>query len=254
MKRKLTQLSAILVFLFALPMATFAASYPLYLCGGATANLKPDPAVEAALAVGDQVMWQEFQTDGTTPIGTAVSLPVTVAGTAPAFTTATSLATGEHTYKVFVISASPNTCTGDVSDPFKLYVLPSSSVSLGAPSNANYCEAASGTNQSSVITATASPAIDPSLSDVSYTYTWTATKDAAAVADITTIGSQATNVFTLNTTAKGSYVFTVGIKYTIAAGQGTLKSADNNGCVQTSSPSTPVVVTPKPGKPSITFS
>lgn len=254
MKTKLTQLIIILMFLFALPAASFAASYPLYLCGGATANLKPDPTVEAALAVGDKVMWQEFQADGTTPIGTVVTLPVTVAGTAPAFTTSTSLATGEHTYKVFVISASPNTCTGDVSDPFKLYVLPSAAVSIGAPTNPTYCEAASGTNQSSVLTATATPAIDPSLTDVSYTYTWTATKDASPVADVTTIGNQSANVFTLNTAVKGSYIFTVGIKYTIAAGQGTLKSADNNGCVQTSSASTPVVVTPKPGKPSITFS
>jgi hypothetical protein len=251
MKTKINKIGLILMLLFVLPVATFAVSYPLYLCGGATANLKPDPTVEAALGVGDRVMWQEFDASGA-PIGTVTPLTVTVAGTAPSFTTISTLSTGEHTYKVFVISASPNTCTGDVSDPFKLYVLPTASVSLGAPSNGNYCEAASGTNQSSVITATATPTIDASLTDVSYTYTWTATKDGSAVTDVTTIGTQATNVFTMNTNVKGSYIFTTAIKYTVASG--TLKSADGNGCVHTSAPSTPIVVTPKPGKPTITFS
>ncbi|MCD0490628.1 hypothetical protein LPB86_20490 [Pedobacter sp. MC2016-14] len=249
MKTKLTKLGATLLCVFALQMSAFAVSYPLYLCGGATAALRPDATVTAALLPGDRIMWQEFQADGTTPIGTVTEIAVTTAATAPAYTTASGLATGAHVYKVFVISAAPNTCSGDVSDPFSLYVLPTSSVTLGAPTVANYCEAG-GSATSSVVTATPST-FDSSLTDVSFAFTWTATKDGAAVSDVTTVGTAASNVFTINTTAVGEYTVKTSIAYTVSSG--VLKSGDSAGCVQSSGSSTAVKVTAKPGKPVISF-
>lgn len=251
MKTKFTNLRLIAVafFLFALPFSVLADSYPLYLCGGATANLKPDVTVEAGLAVGDQVVWQEWST-ADAPIGTATPLSVTVAGTAPVFTVSNSLSTGEHRFKVFIISASPNTCSGDVSPAFSLYVLPEATLALGTPSNASFCQGASNpTTQSSVIPANAT-AIAAALTDVSYAYTWTATKGGVAVGDVSTIGVASGNTFTLNNTAgAGAYIFTASIKYVVAAG--VLKSGDTNGCVKTSAPSSTITVTPKPATPTI---
>lgn len=251
MKTKSTTLRLIAVafFLFALPFSVLADSYPLYLCGGATANLKPDATVEATLAVGDKVVWQEWSL-ADLPIGTATELSVTTAGTAPVFTLSNSLSSGEHRFKVFIISAAPNTCSGDVSPSYNLYVLPEATVTLGTPSNASFCQGASNpTTQSSVIPANAT-AIAPALTDVSYTYTWTATKDGGAVTDVTTIGVASGNTFTLNNTAgAGAYVFTASIKYAVAAG--VLKSSDSDGCVKTSGASSTITVTPKPSTPTI---
>jgi len=255
MKTAITKLSAILFLLFALPLGTFAAvNFPLYLCGGAIANLKPDATVTAALAVGDRVIWQEFDA-ADQPVGTATTITVTTAGTVDNFTTPGALSSGAHSYKVFVISAAPNTCTGDVSDPFSLYVLPTATVSLGTPSNANYCEAG-GATSSSVVTATI-PTLDAAIgTDITFAYNWTATKDGAAVTPVTGvggIGTAADNVFTLSTTTTGTYKLKLAINYAPAAGV-TLKSGDGNGCVVTSTESSDIKVTPKPGKPTVSFS
>lgn len=254
MKTTMTKFG-ILVLLFVLPLGTFAAvNFPLYLCGGATANLKPDATVTAALAVGDRVIWQEFDA-ADQPIGTATTLNVTTAGTVGNFTTPVGLGSGSHSYKVFVISAAPNTCTGDVSDPFSLYVLPAATATLGTPSNANYCEAG-GATSSSVVTATV-PALAAAIgTDITYNYDWTATKDGSAVTPVTGvggIGSAADNIFTLSTTTTGTYKLKLSINYVPAAGV-TLKSGDGNGCVVTSAESSDIKVTPKPGKPVVSFS
>ncbi|ALL07417.1 hypothetical protein AQ505_19135 [Pedobacter sp. PACM 27299] len=257
-KFKTLSLIAITFILFALPFSSSAASFALYLCGGATAGLIPDAAVNATLKNGDKIMWQEFDAAGNTPIGSPITVTVAADATPLPFTVGSGLSVGAHYFKVFIIAVNPNNCSGDLSDPFSLYVLPTAAVAIGTPSQTSFCEANSNpTTQNSVLTATAT-ALDAALTDVTYAFTWTATKDAAAVTDVTTIGAIGpvspvnVNTFTLNNTAgHGAYIFKAGVKYVIAPGNGVLKSPSDLGCPAESAASATITVTPKPGKPGI---
>jgi hypothetical protein len=239
MKTKLTTLKLILILGFMLPMSTFAKSYALYLCGGATATLQP---AIAGVALADQVIWVDVTggTNTTLKSGTGADMNYSIPN---------NLAVGEHTYRVHSVSASPNSCTGDYTE-FVFYVLPPITVTLSNPTNANYCEAASGTNTSSSITATTNT-LDPSLTDVSFNYLWTGTKGGTTV-DVTTIGTGATtSTYVLNTTAPETYIFKAAANYAVSSG--VLKSGDNSGCAVTSAASSPIKVTPKPAAPTITI-
>ncbi|MBB2151223.1 hypothetical protein [Pedobacter gandavensis] len=248
------RLAAVAFALFALPFNALADSFDLYLCGTGTASLIPDATVTATLKAGDILVWQEWNPAGDTPIGTVTQVNVTTNATAPSFPLP-ALATGAHNFKVFVISASPNSCSGDVSPAFKIYSLPVPTVALTAPVT-SFCEENSNAVRSAVITATAL-SLATVLSDVSYEFTWTATKNAAAVGNVTTIGEIGAittpvnvNTFTLNSSAtKGDYVFIATVKYKVASG--TLKSDAGTGCVGTSTASPTITVTPKPATPTI---
>lgn len=253
---KTLKLIAIVFALFALPFNALASAFDLYLCGTGTASLLPDLTVTGTLKTNDIVVWQEFNATTDAPMGTATQLTVTANGVAPAFSLP-ALGTGAHNYKVFVISASANSCSGDVSDPFKIYALPAPTITLAAPT-LTFCESGSNTAlTNSVITATAA-ALATELTDVSYEFVWTATKDAAAVADVTTVGSIGAisptavnvNTFTLdNTAGHGAYIFKAKINYKVSAG--TLKGDSGNGCVVESAASPTIDVTAKPAKPTI---
>ncbi|MHA4894969.1 hypothetical protein ACXZ1K_09465 [Pedobacter sp. PWIIR3] len=244
---------AIMLFLFASPFLAMAETYPLYICGGAIANLKPDATVEGALLVGDKVTWQEF-TAADVPIGAATVLTVAVVGTAPALQTSAAATVGEHIWKVFVTAVNPTTCSGDVSDPFKFYVLPNKTLALAAPTTSTYCESVASPSSAIVATPTPGAALPQ---DVTYLYAWTASKNGATAVDGTTIGTATsdatTGTLTVNTTVAGSYEIAASVKYKVPAGS-TLKSGDGLDCVQAGSSTRTIVVTPKPGKPSVTFS
>lgn len=254
MKKTFTnpKLVAMLLFLFVSPICGMAATYPLYLCGNGTANLKPDATIESTLKVGDKVVWQEFV--GGSATGTATTLTVATVATAPTFAVGSSATVGEHSWRVFVTAINPTECSGDLSDEFKFYVLPEKTLALSTPSATSYCEAT--TTPSSTITATPTP-LAPLPESVTFVYAWTATKDGGSAANASTVGSIAatatTEVLTMNTTVVGSYVIAASVKYAVPTGA-TLKSGDNADCIQQGSSTPTVVVSPKPGKPSVTFS
>ncbi len=217
----------------------FAQTYPVYLCGNATVILKP---TLVTINTGEQIVWVE------TTSGSDVQVQ---SGTTQNYTTPTNLTVGEHSYKVYIISAAPNSCPGDASAIYKIYKLPTSTLTLATASLPRYCENA-GLN--STMVATSAPA--SSLpTGVSYNYTWTATKDGASIAS-SSVGSNATsgltNTFTVNTTTPGSYALTVAANYEVPSGS-TLKSSDNAGCSEPASATNTVVVAPKPGQPTIDF-
>lgn len=247
MKRTITRTAlATLFFLLGLTFSSYAQTYyQLYLCDAGTAKLRTPQ--EAGLAVGDKVHWF---VDGN-PYGT----PLTYNGTAGStdITVPANLAVGPHNYTSYIVSKDG--CMGPESDPFTVYKLPTKSIALSAPTQATYCGDASGTNLSSVITATATPGA--SLPDgVGYTYTWSATHNGTAVLPVTTIGTitgsepNVNNTFTLNTTDAGTYVFNAAVVYTLLAGNtGTLRPTD--GCEVATTTTQTITVTPKPGKPTI---
>jgi len=251
------KLIAMMLFLFATPLCGMAAVYPLYLCGGGTANLKPDAAIEATLKVGDKVVWQEFTAAGVA-VGTATTLPVATVGTAPTFSVGTAATLGEHTWKVFVTAISPTECSGDLSDDFKFYVLPDKTLALSTPTAASYCESTATPSSAITATPTAAAALPQ---DVTYVYAWTATKDNGTVADAaagaTAIGTATTTAttgtLTVNTTSVGSYVIAASVKYAVPTGS-TLKSGDSADCTTAGTTTPTIVVSPRPGKPSVTFS
>nr|WP_068891656.1 hypothetical protein [Pedobacter panaciterrae] len=241
MKAKSTILKLIVILALMLPITAFAKSYPLYICG-ATTTATLQPAI-TGVAPTDQVIWVDVTGGTNTTLKTG-------SGTDMNYTIAAGLAAGEYTYRVHSVSASPNSCTGDYTE-FQFYVLPPITVTLSNPTNENYCEASSGTNTSSSITATTNT-LDASLTDVDFAYLWTGTKGGSTI-DVSTIGTgETTKTYTLNTTATGSYVFNAAAHYTVASG--VLKSTTGNtGCSVTSASSLPVTVTPKPAQPTITI-
>lgn len=246
MKRTITRTTlATLFFLLGLTFSSYAQTYyHLYLCDAGTAKLRTPQ--EAGLAVGDKVHWF---VDGS-PYGT----PLTYNGTAGStdITVPANLAVGLHNYTSSI--ESKDLCMGPLSDPFTVYKLPTKSIALSAPTNATYCGDASGTNLSSVITATTTPAV-PLPDGVGYTYTWSATHNGTGVNPITSIGTvgggnAATTTFTLSTTDAGTYVFSAAVVYTLSAGNtGTLRPTD--GCEVATTTTQTITVTPKPGKPTI---
>ena len=191
---------------------------------------------------GDQVVWVSTTTN--TPVHTGTSA-------SPNFTTPT-LAPGAHGYRVHILSADG--CTGDASDEYKVYVLPSTTLALSNPSADEYCENATTRSSKIVASATAGATLPEK---VTYSYTWQVEKNGASVADLSTVGNITTNINTLSsefevtTATVGTYAISTKVHFTVPVGS-VLKSNDNQGCVETTSPKQ-VTVTPKPGKPTITI-
>lgn len=238
-----TYLKILIIALFITQGKAFAQTYPVYLCGtSASVTLVPN----AVINTGDRIVWVETTGGVNTEVQNSTS---------PNFVTPAGLSVGEHSYQVHIISAAPAGCAGDPSDEYKIYQLPSTTITLAAPTLANYCSVITPA-ASSAIVATSTPG-QTLPQDVTYAYTWTATKGGTAVADVTTIGSVSTssntltNTFTLNTTSVGVYALTASSKYVVPTGS-TLKSSDGQGCVNTTTPET-VTVSPQPAKPTITF-
>ncbi|MDQ7947387.1 MAG: hypothetical protein REI78_00910 [Pedobacter sp.] len=216
--------------------------YPVYLCDGGTATLHTPE--EATLANGDKVHWYLE--------GVEVAV-LTYNGTVNVtnYVTPNNLGNGVHNYTNRIESVAG--CLGDLSDPFQVYQLPSKTLALTA-SNASYC--GSDATQSSVITATTTPA-QALPAGIEYAYVWSATKNGANVNPMSGIGAEdgattAVAKFTMTTTGAGTYVFNATVKYVkTAANTGVIKSGDNQGCEVSAAATQTVTVTPRPIKPTI---
>lgn len=234
MKTKLTILKLTLLLSLALPMSSFAKTYALYLCGGSTATLQPTiPGINPA----DVVIWNDF----TTGTGTVLK---TGSGTDMNFTIPANLPAGEHIYRVNAVSASPNSCIGDYKE-FVFYVLPAITVNLTLQATPNYCENAAA--PLSVITANPNT-LDPSITDIEFTYTWTGSNASGPITPISSIGSASGNTFSLTTTTAGTYTFGTTAVYALKSGATGVLRTD---CTATSATSGAVTVTPKPTQPTI---
>jgi len=230
-----------LVLLLGLTFSSYAQTYyNVYLCDNGTVDLRPD---EPNLANGDKVHWYLD--------GSEVTV-FTYSGAGSAnYTVPANLLVGPHNYTSRIESAAG--CWGDPSDPFSIYKLPTKTLALSTPTNTTYCEGNSGSATNSQITATATPAAG--LPDgVGYSYTWSATRNGTTI-PVASIGSDNAsttdqNVFTLNTTTPGAYIFSATVKYTLLAGN-TGQLRPTTGCEVSSTTTQTITVTPKPGKPTI---
>lgn len=235
MKRTTTFLCALALLLLLNTNLIAQTTYPVYLCGSSTTvTLTPGITVNT----GDEVVWVRVT-------GTTTSVVQSSTSDRNYTTPAAGLATGEHTYRVHVISASPALCIGDVSDDYKIYQLPPFAVALSTPTD--YCENATATS----ITATATPAASATLpDDVSFAYTWEA-KQGTTTLPIGDVGTNTANqnVFNMSTTVVGDYILTATADYVVPSGS-VLKSAAS--CAVTSAAET-IKVLPKPTKPTITI-
>ena len=250
MKRTITRTAlASLFFLSGLTFSSYAQTYyQLYLCGNTTATLHTPEESTLTANSGDEVHWF---LDGTA-VGTPK--PYTGANTTDLDVPAT-LPVGLHNYTSAI--KSKDGCLGPQSTPFTVYKLPNKTIALSSPTNATYCEGATGTTASSVITATSAPVAPETLPDgIGYSYTWSATRNGTAVTPATTIGTitgnepNVNNTFTLTTTDIGTYVFNATVTYVKLTGNpGTLKT--DAACEVSTTTSQTITVLPKPGQPTI---
>jgi hypothetical protein len=217
--------------------------YDVYLCDNATATLHMPE--ESTLANGDKVHWYE---NGVEVAGSPFTFSV---ANSTNYTVPNSLTVGLYNYTTAI--ETQGGCMGLPSDPFKVYKLPTKTLAL-TKTNATYCGANSGPLSGSEITATTTPGA--SLPDgIGYAYTWTVTSAGNPATPGTADGSNTnTSVYTMNTTTAGTYVFNAKVKYVkLAANTGVFIAGDNNGCEVTATATQTVIVTPKPGKPSISL-
>ncbi|QJD96635.1 hypothetical protein HH214_12460 [Mucilaginibacter robiniae] len=177
------------------------------LCAGSTITLKgdADPSVS-------KYQWYKVNSSGTKTL--------VYEGTTNSYT---ETAAGAGYYIYYLVKVNSNTCTSDVSDPFKLYVLPALNPTVDGGNSV--CEK----NQSTTDLKVAG--LD---SRFSYTYQWTRNGS-----NITTDGTSAT--YTVKEATAGTVKYAVNVAYT-------LKSS----CTATS-PDKSVTVVPVPTKPTITF-
>ncbi|RZK57512.1 MAG: hypothetical protein EOO91_09990 [Pedobacter sp.] len=237
MKTTIKFLKAILVVvLLFISSTTFADTF--YVCNGATLSLAPAATPNVTYS------WDVKDLDGTTSL---LGYPRAAAPT--------SLPTTPGTYKVILISTpnAPTVCAPDnVENSF--VVLPTLSITLGAPSNASYCETSS--TNTSLITQSTSAVPAGSTSDLEIIYSYMVAKDGGTAVDGTTggLGSiDGTGKYTLSTLVPGSYVITGSVRYAQKTGfTNTFLNSSGTGCAATSGTQT-VTVTAKPLKPVITI-
>lgn len=232
MTKKSTKLNLrIFAFLmFLLPLGAFAQT-TTYVCGANSATLTPDFQGYVPVA-GDKVIWK----DGATTVET-ITFPNADGGK---YVTPTTLPEGAHEYTVQVIPADANLCPGDVSDKINIYKLPAPVVT------------ASSSVPSACVDLTTRPVVTVALSSiappsgVTITYNWTVTLDGVTKT-LSDIADQTGNSLTMKSgIATGTYVFSVEASYN---GNGApILLAANCKDIKTVT----VILTPKPGKPTIT--
>lgn len=235
-------LSLFSVFLLSV-FTTTAQTYPVYLTEAGTVTL------QATLTTGQTAVWVE------TTGGTNTTLSSLADGS---YTIPPNSAVGEHTYSVHLVS--PAGCDGDPV-VYKIFVLPSNDITLSATS-ALYCENAPVESAFSTITANVTPKATNVTSvgtlpvDVTYNYTWTATKGGVTT-PIGALGSSTiqpdtrSSNFTFNTRTVGDYEIGVDINYVIKS-PAIFRSGNNNTEVQSSTDKKSIVVSEKPTTPVIT--
>lgn len=250
MKTTITRTAiATLVLLLSFTISSYAQTYyDVYICGNKSVKLHTPE--ESTLANGDKVHWFD---ENDNPIG----LPITYNGT-PGTTdlvVPTNLAVGLHTYKTRIESLGG--CLGDPSELYTIYKLPTKTLEL-TENRVAYCAEESNTIKNAEITATTTP-LSPLPAGFEYAYTWSVTKDGAPYTTLSDIGTftnstTATSVFDMTVKLPGTYVFTATVKYVKSAGNtGTFVQEDNNGCEVSQTATQSIIVTPKPGRPTITL-
>lgn len=134
--------------------------------------------------------------------------------------TETSDGAGYYTYQL--VTVNTNDCSSDISDPFKVYVLPQLNPTITSVGNAStVCE-----KGQSTLTLTA----DAGNTNFAYTYQWTRNG--------TDIAGATSNTYQVTEQSSGSINYGVKVSYTL-----------NNGCSQTASQT--ITVIPVPTKPVI---
>lgn len=238
------------IMLTAVLATTAQTTYDVYLCGDGTATFTADFGGYEP-QVGDEVYWVKVEGGTTT-----TQDPIVATGAVDQnfdLTVGTELIAGEHTYHVYVVTASPDQCSSDPSENLSIYKLPETTLTVTAAIEA-YCAAAAGPDgspTSSELTATPDIGSETLPSGVSYSYTWSATQDGSDINDLSTIGTDGGATFTLNTDVAGTYVLTATATYTVSSG--IIKSGtSDDGCPVAGSDT--VTVTEQPTKPTINVS
>lgn len=230
-----------------LPIAALAAP-DIYVCSTGSVTLAYTGTY--ALVANDQVIWQKVDNTGAPISGSApVVKTYTTAGTENLTVTGgTELdVAGDHFWVVHVVSASGASCTGDVSDPIDVYMLPAYTVAV-TPATASYCLAGSTNTTKTTISALATPANSATLpAGVDFNYAWVTTPGTGVGA----VDSGDSKVFNMTAATAGSYTVTSNVTYAVPAGK-TLKSPGGTPC--TESGAATVTVTTAPAKPTITVS
>lgn len=224
----------IFVFLmFLLPLGAFAqTSTTYYVCGVNSATLTPDFQGYVPVA-GDNVIWK----DGATTVETIV-FPNAGGGK---YVTPTNLPEGAHAYTVQVIPADVTLCPGDVSSIINIYKLPAPVVTAASSVSTACVDLATRPVVSVALSSPAPP------SGVTIAYNWIVTLDGVTKT-LADIADQTGNSLTLKSgIATGTYVFSVEASYNVGTGAQILPTAN---CKDTKTVT--VILTPKPGKPTIT--
>ncbi|AOM75787.1 hypothetical protein [Pedobacter steynii] len=244
---KTIRLAVAFCFLFILPLSVFSATPDIYVCGTGSVTLAYSGTY--VLATGDKVVWQKVDAGGV-PVSGYTAVVNTFSGTAGSadltVTGGTDItAAGEHFWVAHVISADPAACTGDVSTPIDIYMLPTFTVAV-TPAATTYCVAGTTNTTKTVVSSLATPA-SGLPANVVFTYDWNGTTPGAGTVDGTD-----SKKFNMTSVTPASYTVTSNVKYDVSATGKTLKSAGGTACLETGS--TTITVAPKPGTPTITVS
>ncbi|MNK11521.1 hypothetical protein D3C87_295630 [compost metagenome] len=253
MKKTITRtVFATLALLFSLTFSSYAQTYyNLYLCDNTTVKLRPS---EPNLANNDKVYW--FRKAPGEATASAVGTAITYNGLGSADLTLPANM-GAGLYEYFSAVETAGGCLGPQSDAFTIYKLPTKTLALSA-NRTTYCGDNSGPNSGSVVTATTTPAATLPAG-IEYAYEWSVTLAGTPPTTATpgTADNSITTVseYTMTTTTAGSYVFDATVKYVkSSANTGTFLSASNEGCEVAATATQTVTVTPRPAKPTISFS
>ena len=247
MKKTITRtVLATLVLLLSLTFSSYAQIdyHDVYICGNTSVKLRPQ---ESIINATDKVHWY---LEGVEVAGSPFTY--STSGSAD-LTIPANLAVGLHKYTTAIESVGG--CIGEISEPYEIYKLPTKTLAL-TKSVGTYCGANSAVNgtSGSVITATTTPAASLPAG-VEYAYTWSVTEGGnAATPGSADNSTTATSQYTMTTSTVGTYIFNASVKYALSAGNtGTLVSADTQGCSVDATATQTVIVTPKPGKPTISL-
>lgn len=187
---------------------TSAASVAQVLCFGSTISLKgpTDPG-----NTYKKYQWYKIDNTGTKQLAKE--------GTDNLYTE-TSAGAGYYSYQLVILNT--NDCSSDISDPFKVYVLPELTPTIAAAGNVTtVCEKG---QSSTVLTA--------NVANTSFTYTYQWTRDGVDIPGATT------NTYTVTEQTAASINFGVKVAYSL-----------NGTCAQTATQS--ITVVPVPVKPVI---
>jgi len=248
-KTNFLKVSLLALFLF-ITSTAFAANN--YVCIGGTFTI---PAITPALPGTTTYSWDIKKIVGGVHTSIGGIYPTTASTTyAPPTVIPAGAGAGEYEIVLIFGSTDAAVCAPNAAQLSNIYVLPALSLTLAAPTNPAYCGSAA--INSSVITATPAgfPAGANYSTDLVLEYSFTATKDGNAVADLSTVGTfdTATGVFTVNTTVAGEYIVSTAVKYKLNGAGGAFLGG-SNGCPSTPVASTKVTVSSTPATPIISI-